>query len=309
MHNLAVLAVIATTCLASASHLAAQQAARIDVPAGVSARLPTGWQAGSREATQLQLVPANLVPGEVVFIASASADGATSLTDPALIRRTEQEMLQLFPVMRRVGAPVLVRSGLGQGIRMDWEGTPPDGVLRRLSMHAALHQGQVVTVMAAGPRRQVLARAAELQALFTSLAPSQPVTNVGGSAPTPSSLDDRSGVAREWVTLLRGKKLTRLSGYGSGGGSGGMTSRSDLILLADGRFTYASSSSVSISVDGMGGSSAGRNASEGRWRIVSRGGSPVLELVHSGGNRDQIALSRDGTKTLLDGGRWFVTEP
>lgn len=77
MHNVASLAVITAACLAAAPHLAAQQPARIDVPAAVSVRLPAGWQAGSREATQLQLVPANLVPGEVVFIASAGANGAT----------------------------------------------------------------------------------------------------------------------------------------------------------------------------------------------------------------------------------------
>ncbi len=88
-----------------------------------------------------------------------------------------------------------------------------------------------------------------------------------------------------------------------------MTSRSDLILLADGRFTYVSSSSVSIFVDGMGGDSSGRDAAEGRWRIVGHGGSAVLELVSSEGNRQEVALAREGTQTFLGGKRAFVTDP
>jgi len=309
MRIIGLLVLVTAACSAADPAVVAQQRARTDALAGVSVILPAGWQTGQRNDTQLQLLPTDPAEGEAVFIASASAMGATSLTDPRVIRSTELEMLQIFPHLVRVGAPVPIRNVLGAGIRLDWEGSPPGGALMRLSLHLALHEGQVVSVLAAGPRQQVVARRAVLQAIFNSMAPSQSAAMAGGSALPPSSLDDRSRVAREWVAGLRGKKLTVLSGYNSGGGGGGMTSRADLILRADGRFTYASSSSVSINVDGLGQSSSGRDAAEGRWRIVSRGGSAVLELVSSAGNRQDVALSRDGTQTFLGGERAYVTDP
>jgi len=309
MRIIGLLVLVTAACSASDSAVVAQERARTDALAGVSVILPAGWQAGQRNATQMQLLPTDPGQGEAVFIASASAMGATALSDPMVIRSTELEMLQIFPHLVRVGVPRPIRNVLGEGIRLDWEGTPPGGTLMRLSLHLALHQGQVVSVLAAGPQQQVIARGPALQAIFISMAPSRLVATADGSAPAPSSLADGSRLARDWVARLRGKKLTVLSGYNSGGGGGGMTSRADLILLPDGRFTYESSSSVSISVDGMGGSSSGRDAEEGRWRIVGRGGSAVLELVSSAGNRQDTVLSTDGTQTFLDGERAYVTDP
>jgi hypothetical protein len=88
-----------------------------------------------------------------------------------------------------------------------------------------------------------------------------------------------------------------------------MSARADLTLQRDGRFTYRRSSSVSISVEGLGGSSVGRNTATGSWRIALRGGRATLELIGSDGSRDQFVLSRNGTQTFLNGTRAFVTTP
>jgi hypothetical protein len=61
-----------------------------------------------------------------------------------------------------------------------------------------------------------------------------------------------------------------------------------------------------VYVPGASGSSASRDAQEGRWRVVDRNGQAMLELLPNSGNGELIRLGREGTKTFLNGTRWFV---
>ena len=96
-----------------------------------------------------------------------------------------------------------------------------------------------------------------------------------------------------------------MSSY-NGGSGGGSNSRRTLALAADGTFSYQSSSSVSIYVDGANGSSSGQKSDSGQWRLYEDAGRVILETKSLKGEVSTGVLSMDGTKTLLNNVRWFV---
>ncbi len=61
-----------------------------------------------------------------------------------------------------------------------------------------------------------------------------------------------------------------------------------------------------MTVPGASGSSSGQNADQGNWRVVEQAGQAFLEMTSSKGATERIALSLNGTQTLLNGKRWFV---
>lgn len=67
-----------------------------------------------------------------------------------------------------------------------------------------------------------------------------------------------------------------------------------------------SASSVSVYVSGATGSSAGSGGAAGHWRVYEEAGKALLELSGSDGSREAIQLTAEGTKTFLNGRRWFV---
>lgn len=95
-----------------------------------------------------------------------------------------------------------------------------------------------------------------------------------------------------------------MSSYSSGS-SGGYSSERKLYLASDGSYAYRSSSSVSVYVPGANGGSSGSNADQGRWRVIEQDGKAILELASAKGTRENIFLSMNGTKTLLNGRHWF----
>ncbi len=115
-------------------------------------------------------------------------------------------------------------------------------------------------------------------------------------------------IANEWKTALKDTKLTYLSSYNSGGGSGGMSAREEIHLCAAGYFKYSSDSSVSMNVDGASGSSSGKNDGAGKWEITGDGsGGVALKLTFENGEVKTYRLSAEGTKTFLNGKRYFKT--
>jgi hypothetical protein len=122
--------------------------------------------------------------------------------------------------------------------------------------------------------------------------------------PTAGALSDGSALAGQWVQKLRGQKLQQLTtgNYDAG--------RSIWILNAAGTFTYSSSYSGAVYAPGGGNASVGRTAGgEGRWRIVSRGGSAILELKFTNGEQREFELTANGTQTFMNGKRTYVTDP
>ena len=151
-----------------------------------------------------------------------------------------------------------------------------------------------------------------------SLRPSAALAQGGDPASTPaassSSSNDAeprptasSAIARQWDRKLRGKRVTELSRV-DGGQYGGGTSRTDMYLCGDGRLFIDSQSSVAVYVDGANGSSGGRESRAGRWRVVSAGEIPAIEVRLDGGEEGYLAIGWDTRgATYLNGSKVFVT--
>jgi hypothetical protein len=284
----------------------AQERLLLRHPCGFAMQLPQGWRSTPLDATRYQLMPPDAETGEAIVIVGVPADGVTSVLDPAFIRKSEGDVQAAYPRLRRIGQPEPITTALGPGLRLDFSGVS-DGVAVRMSIYLAVKNDRAMTLLAAGGSAQVARRIGALDASFSSLR----LDGIEATATTSAGdgLTDGSAAALEWSARLRGQMLTILSGYTSGGSSGGMSARADLTLLHDGRFTYRRSSAVSISVEGLGGSSVGRHSATGSWRIALRGGRATLELRGSDGTREQFVLTRNGTQTFLNGTRAFVTTP
>jgi hypothetical protein len=124
----------------------------------------------------------------------------------------------------------------------------------------------------------------------------------GEARPTASS-----AIARRWDLRLRGKRVTELSRV-DGGQYGGGTSRTDMYLCGDGRLFIDSQSSLAVYVDGANGSSGGRASRTGRWRVVSEGEIPAIEVRLDGGEEGYLAIGWDTRgATYLNGSKVFVT--
>jgi hypothetical protein len=115
-------------------------------------------------------------------------------------------------------------------------------------------------------------------------------------------------LAQQWDQHLRGKKLTQLSSYSSGGG-GGYSSERIAYFCRDGRFLYVASSAVSMYGSmGGSGSSVGTTQTTGSWRVVTEGDVAALEIRNDRGEHGYMRLEYRNGKTLVDGTRTFVTE-
>lgn len=298
--------IVATVALASgAVPLAGQGRVPLRHPAGFSVSLPQGWKHVAVDDTRLRLMPPGAGDDEALLLIGVPADGVTSVVDRAFLERSDSDVQGAYPTLRRIGAGKPIRNAIGDGVRLTFEGQGPRE-LACLVIYAVVRNDMAMTLFAAGSARQITRRMSELDGVFATLR-LDPVVAPGASAG--GSVTDGSRAALEWSARIGGQKLTVLSGYGSTGSAGGMTSRSDLILLRNGRFSYTSSSSVSIPVDWMSGGSSGQEADSGRWRILSRNGRAVLSLTDRTGGRREMELTRNGSQTFLNGTRAFVTAP
>ncbi len=298
--------VIAAAVLAgTATPLAGQARVPLRHPTGFTVLLPPGWRHTALDDARLRLLPPDAIDDEAVLLIGVPAEGVTSVTDRAFLERSEADVRRSYPALRRVGAPTPITTAVGDGLRLDFEGQGERG-RARMTIYMVVKNDLAMTLIALGTASQVATRASSLDGVFATvrLDPGSPSNTSDARGVT-----DGSPTALEWSARIGGQKLTVLSGYGSTGSSGGMTSRSDLVLLRNGRFTYTSSSAVSISVDGMSGGSSGQDAASGSWRIASRNGRVVLSLTGSTGRRQEMVLTRSGTQTFLNGTRAFVTPP
>jgi len=121
---------------------------------------------------------------------------------------------------------------------------------------------------------------------------------------------DASTAIQYWEKKLRGRPLHQFSRYSStGGGSyAGYSEHNVLNLCADGTFAYQGDFSGAISVPGANASMANRGPKTGTWKLVPQLSQAALELTTADGAKNLIALSADGTKTLLNGKQWLVDD-
>ena len=129
-------------------------------------------------------------------------------------------------------------------------------------------------------------------------------TTFGAARPVPAAKPGQ--LEQAWMDLLAGHMLRYFSSYNSGGASGGMSSSRVLHLCRDGRFAYSSSSLVTMNVPGASASGGDRDGARGRWQLESpTRDRVVLLLLDDGGPQTRGQGRYDGSKTLVNGQRWF----
>jgi hypothetical protein len=283
-------------------------------PLGFALSLPKGWSARDAGDGQFQITPPDARPNEAIGLTAGRVERRFAATDREAIESAAQEISRQYPQLEPRGAPQRLRTQSGDAVRLEWLGTLPDGQQARLSVYLGAVGTVAVSILAAGRAADVAARSADLETVFASLraTPAAAAAQAAQPAPRqaglPGQLHDGSAIARDWAQRLTGRKLTLLSGYSSSGSSGGMNARHDIVLGSDGRYAYSGSSSVSMSVDGLGGSSVSQDSSEGTWRVIAQGAAAVLELATENG-KQYGELTRRGTETYMGGQRVFVTDP
>ena len=273
---------------------------------GYSFNHPGNWRPYRASNGLVKLEAPGHSESETYIFGNTPSNGVKSTEDPNSIAAADALVAKLLPSLRRIDKPYRMKTGIGPAMSLEFSGNTDDGEAVYARVYLSIHNDRTVSFFAVANREIISSRGDVLDAIFSSMRSN---AHYAASAPTSvtSASSDTTPLAREWMQRLNGKKLTRLSGYSSGS-SGGYSSQSELVLMANGRFSYNSSSSVAIYVDGANGGSSSRNQSAGTWRILDQGGTIILEL-RSEGNVDRRTMTyRDG-KTFMNGGRVYVTQP
>ena len=120
------------------------------------------------------------------------------------------------------------------------------------------------------------------------------------------SLLDGTAESQFWFDAIGGRQLASFDRYSSGGSTyGGYTREKRATLCADGTVTYRAQSSTSISGDGISASSSSSDGGEGRWRLITRGGTTFIEVRFTDGRIDQLQLTRRGDEMFVDGEKYL----
>jgi hypothetical protein len=287
----------ATICMTSLAFAAQMHR----LPSGLELQAPASWQV-QVNGQAANIVPAGHDPNLEAYIAGVM----TEQVDIQDTGRLPGLIAQYFPALAQIriaGPPTPFTAAGGRGIVHSYNASSGFTPMR-ISLYMVDLPGKAVAVLVGVGRKDViLRRNLDLIELASTFNASVTTTQHKPAAlPTISS----SAVVRTWMLRLNDKKLVRFAGYNSGGGGGGMSSEKYLFLASDGSYAFRSSSSVSIYVPGANGSSAGRNADGGRWRVVEGSGHALLELNSRNGETERIQLSAKGSETYLNGRRWYV---
>ena len=272
---------------------------------GLEFRVPEGWTVKSNNDAAVLLPPdmakeaGSNDPSELYII--AMLPGVKNLQDPQLASILKGQYFPAEAQVRPAGDPQPFRAAGGGAGYLHRYDAVSQGVALRVQIYVVgLNGGGAAATVAIGRPALVGRRETLLAAVASSLTRETPA-----AAPAASSVPSTPQAA-QWDRRLRGKKLYQFSSYSSSPGSGGMSNQKTLLLAADGTYQFRRSGSVSIYVDGANGSSASQAGDQGRWRIYEQAGKVTLELVSPKSGTENIVLTSDGTKTLLNGQRWLV---
>jgi hypothetical protein len=127
---------------------------------------------------------------------------------------------------------------------------------------------------------------------------------------TVGAAEQGTPLAKQWDQFLRGKRLTQMSSYNSGGGGGGFVDRKDLFLCRTGRFLHRYEHSTSVYVPGATGSSAKQGEDKGVWHIETEGDQAAIFIrTDDGQTEGYLMLGRNERgQTLVNNTRTFVTD-
>jgi hypothetical protein len=309
------IALTVATCLAAITMDA--QIARPVQPApqqlssGLTLRVPATWTLSPTQEGAALIPPSHSQQDEVYAV--GLLPGVKDLNDPQLQSALSGQLAAEGTGVRPAGQPFSFQAEGGAG-RVHAYDFAKDGIRgRMLFFLVGLRGGGVALLLAVGTPELLTTRHSDLAAIASSLSQgaaahstTESNTQIARPAPAQARTAGATPLTRQWTQHLNDKKLVQFSGYNSGYGSGGYSSEKKLYLASDGSYAFRSSSSVSVYVPGATGSSAGRSGQDGRWRVIEQGGQPLLELLASDGTKELIRLSMDGSKTFLNGNRWFV---
>jgi hypothetical protein len=251
-----------------------------DPAAGYALRPPDGWEAEQREGRILMAPPGG---GAGVMAIPHAATGPDELA-PLFQQGWTEPSLELAPA----GSPEKRDDG---SVALELAGRA-DGEEARgcLLVLFGPHGGGLLLIGVAG------ADATE-----------DPTTVVDAVAGTVSfSEPDTAALLEEWNQMLRGKKLSYFYTYSSGPLGGGITERHELVLHDDGRFEQEGE--FVASMGDAGGTAEEVWPPTGDWEILAAAGQALVEL-RGEGETEQYVLAKGGDGVLLNGRRYFVTDP
>ena len=113
-------------------------------------------------------------------------------------------------------------------------------------------------------------------------------------------------VSKEWSETLKNARLTYMNTVSSY--DGGFSDKIVIDLCGQGYFKHSSNSSMSFDIDAGFGSSHGSNKGAGTWKVTANAaGQAVLQLSFYDGTISEYVITSDGSKTFLNGTRYFRT--
>ncbi|MEQ9499609.1 MAG: hypothetical protein RIT81_22170 [Deltaproteobacteria bacterium] len=238
---------------------------------GVDLKIPAKWIGAMAPNGEAFLLVSKTEPGMIV----ATGEPESS------VAKVKASMSEAFPLEDVTLTPVGRPKVKGNRVTQSYSGS--GGKQPLIGEAAAIVKGGVaVGFVAVGPKSAQRAHQRLVARLVKSVR----------FLPKPKAGDTGGGA---WHQKLAGYALEHLRT------SGGLSTRHTIHLCRNGTF----SSSGGDSYLSGGFSAVGSSGSSGTWRIAGS----TLTLTHRGGGTTKHAITAKGSKTFLDGTRYFVANP
>lgn len=190
-------------------------------PSGGKFRYPASWKLTEGEDF-LELTPPDAAEGERILILGDKAEGATDPASAEVVAYLDEQVMGAVPGVKRVGKVERASAGSGKGAFLVWEGKV-SGVDAQVRGYITILKGYGIALVAAGPKAAVEARDKQLREIFFTFGWGQGKT------------DQRLvGTWKHW----------------SYAAASGRESTATVVLGADGRFSYSSSSEMAANYTG-----------------------------------------------------------
>jgi hypothetical protein len=251
-----------------------------DPVAGYALRPPDGWEAAQQEG-RIMLAPPE--GGALVMAIPHAASGPDEL------------------------APLFQQGWTEPGLELAPAGSPQErgdgSVALELAGRADEEEARGSLLVLFGPHGGGLI----LIGVARAGVPQEPAIVVSAVADTVRfSEPDTAALLEGWNQTLKGKKLSYFYTYSSGPLGGGITERHELVLHEDGRFEQEGE--FVASMGDAGGTAEEVWPPTGDWEILAAAGQALVEL-RGEGETEQYVLAQGGDGVLLNGRRYFVTDP
>ncbi len=257
---------------------------------GATLTHPPDWRL-VEQANGVNVQPPNPATNEMIIATGMAASGATDPGAPDVANYLDASLLQMFPGLRRTGAPVPVTAAEAKGALYRYEGTLGDGSEVASHVYVTIQNGIALSLSAMAPPDRLDSRAPTLEKIFASMTAAAPAATAGGSTPT--------GDDARLVGMFAGESL-------AGGGSDVyVNTQLVYVLNRDGTLYYGAQSHFSASERDYNGDlvwtasgNSGGNVERGRWSA----GNGFLTIRWDSGQQSYFAygFEPDGSLVLRD---------